>query len=146
MNIYNDTNLFTTNDDCIYDNIDKSSFYMPICMRYNYMCGNIRQYCRTLMEMYQISYVKKVINAIKDFDAFVYDDVFNIAYRLGIPQPISDYRNLTDEFKEEYAEFMKKQNIFNTNEFSSNILYVYCPEKRSRSLRLYNAMLQKEVI
>lgn len=143
MDTNNDINLFTTNDECIYDNIDKSSFYIPICMWYKHMCGNIRQYYRILMEMYQILYVEKVKNAIKDFDAFVYDDGFNLAYRLGIPQPISDCRNLTDEFKEAYIEFMKRRDMLIANEFSGDVLYTYYPEKRLKSLRLYNTMLQK---
>ena len=86
-----------------------------------------------------------VVDNSVNFNMFVYCNIIGLnRVRLRIPHPISDYRNLTDEFKEEYLEFMKKQNISIVNEFSGDVLYICCPEKRSRQFRLYNRLLQKE--
>lgn len=92
-----------------------------------------QEYIRGLTTAYYTSYSYYRVNktkrtlfelkhALEKFDEYVYKSFPEcVAVRLGIPQKISDCKNLNDDFKEEYYHMMNKK-VKPKNEFDGDVI------------------------
>lgn len=80
----------------------------------------------TAYSYYRVNKTKRTLfelkHALEKFDEYVYKSFPEcVAVRLGIPQKISDCKNLNDDFKEEYYHMMNKK-VKPKNEFDGDII------------------------
>jgi hypothetical protein len=86
-----------------------------------------REYVRKItIPDYRISKSKRKLfelrHALEKFDEYVYKSFPEcVAVRLGIPQKISDCKNLNDDFKEEYYHMLNKK-VKPKNDFDGDII------------------------
>lgn len=94
-----------------------------ICGEYNIDLEYIR---RLTTSVYKVNKTKRTLfelkHALEKFDEYVYKSFPEcVAVRLGIPQKISDCKNLNDDFKEEYYRMMNKK-LKPVNDFDGDII------------------------
>ena len=86
-----------------------------------------REYIHRITATYnRVNKTKRILfelrHALEKFDEYVYKSFPEcVAVRLGIPQKISDCKNLNDDFKEEYYHMMNKK-VKPKNDFDGDII------------------------